>query len=85
MHFAGAPEGYDSSGSRDGRTATPKPGYTPGHVMADRSGTRLTAADVDAIKSNETTRNTTLGAFKGVYQVNGRIDSKRLDKEFKGK
>ena len=85
LHFAGADEGYISTGSRDGRTSTPKPGYTSEHIMADRSGTRLRAVDEDNILKNETTTHRSLSEFKGVFRVEGRLDAKRIDRNLSGK
>lgn len=85
LHFAGAPEGYRDVGSRDGRTSSPMEGYSSDHIMADRNGTRITARDEDAMLSNDTTSRHRLSDFKGVFRVEGRLDAKRLDKQFSGK
>lgn len=81
LHLAGAEEGYVESGSRGGRTSTPKPGYTSDHIMAERSGSRLSGGDVDNIIKNDTTIKTNLSGFQGVFRVEGRLESKRLDRE----
>lgn len=85
LHFAGAPEGYADSGSREGRTSTYRPGYSQKHIMADRSGNSLRAMDEDAIKGNSTTFRHQLGSFQGVFRVSGRIESKQLEKKLGGK
>jgi RHS repeat-associated protein len=85
LHFAGAPDGYESNGSRENRTATYKDGYTDDHLMANRSGTRLRASDEDGITRNDTTQKLKLSDFKGVFRVEGRLDAKRLDRQFSGK
>ncbi|MGR4876188.1 RHS repeat-associated core domain-containing protein [Pseudoxanthomonas sp. LARHCG66] len=81
LHLAGAQEGYEDEGWRGGRTSAPKPGYTNDHIMADRSGTRLSGGDVDNIIRNDTTIKTNLSEFRGVFRVESRLDSKKLDKE----
>lgn len=84
LHFAGAPEGYNSIGSREERSSTLKPGYTDEHIMANRNGSRLKSSDTDAMKNNETTYKFNLSSFKGVFRVQGRIDSKKLEKRMSG-
>lgn len=82
MHFAGAPDGYrEVGGSRENRRNEYLSGYSSNHIMADRSGNTLTARDVAGIENNESTRQMRLSDFQGVFRVEGRIDSKRLDKE----
>lgn len=82
FHFAGAPDGYrDVGGNFENRESEYLKGYTQNHIMADRRGGWLRAADTDGISANESTRKLELGSFKGVFRVNGRIDSNRLDKE----
>lgn len=46
--------------------------------MAERSGSRLTGSDVENIIRNDTTIKTNLSDFQ---VVEGRLDSKRLDRE----
>jgi RHS repeat-associated protein len=85
LHFAGAKDGYTSTGSRENRRSTPKPGYDQRHIMADRSGSRLRAVDEDRILKDDTTLHRRLGDFKGVFRVEGRLDAKRLDRELRAK
>lgn len=82
FHFAGAPDGYrDVGGTFGNRTAAYLNGYDQGNIMADRRGNSLTARDIDGISNNESTQKLRLGNFQGVFRVDGRIDSKRLDRE----
>nr|WP_228756503.1 RHS repeat-associated core domain-containing protein [Stenotrophomonas maltophilia] len=85
IHFAGARDGYASNGSREGRTGSYLPGYSQQHIMADRRGTSLRAMDEDAIRGNDSTSRVQLGSFQGVFRVDGRLDSMRLEKNLKGK
>jgi len=64
------------------RAATYKDGYTDDHVMANRSGTRLRASDENGITRNDTTQKLKLSDFKGVFRAEGRLDAKRLDRQF---
>ncbi|WP_369941440.1 RHS repeat-associated core domain-containing protein [Xanthomonas medicagonis] len=82
FHFAGAPDGYrDVGGILDDRSAEYLDGYGRDNIMADRRGSSLTARDTDRISANESTQKLRLSSFQGVFQVEGRNDSKRLDRE----
>jgi hypothetical protein len=60
-------------------------GYSQGHIMEDRRGTRLRARDEDSIRSNDSATKVKLSSFRGVFRVDGRIDSMRLEKSARGK
>lgn len=85
LHFAGAREGYRDSGVRDARSSSYLPGYSSDHIMADRRGNTLRAKDEDAMRSNSTTYRHNLSSFQGAFRVDGRIDSRSLDKRLEGK
>lgn len=82
FHFAGAPDGYREVGGTFGNRVTAYlSGFDQGNIMADRRGNSLTALDIDGISKNKSTQKLRLGDFQGVFRVDGRIDSKRLDRE----
>ena len=56
-------------------------GYNQGNIMAGRCGNSLTARDNDGASKNSSTQKLNLSGFQGVFRVDGRIDSKRLDRE----
>jgi len=49
--------------------------------MAGRHGNSLTARDIDGISKNNSTQKLNLSGFQGVFRVDGRSDSKHLDRE----
>lgn len=59
-------------------------GYSQGRIMEDRRGTRLRARDEDSIRSNDSATKVKLSSFRGVFRVDGRIDSMRLEKSARG-
>ncbi|AUZ56290.1 hypothetical protein B1L07_15755 [Stenotrophomonas acidaminiphila] len=82
FHFAGAPDGYrDVGGTFGNRKSAYLDGYNQGNIMADRRGNSLTARDIDGITKNNSTQKLSLSGFQGIFRVDGRIDSKRLDRE----
>jgi hypothetical protein len=59
-------------------------GYSQGHIMEDRRGTRPRARDEDSIRSNDSAAKVKLSSFRGVFRVDERIDSMRLEKSARG-
>lgn len=59
-------------------------GCTQSDIMADRRGTTLRARDEDFIRSNDSATKVKLSSFRGVFRVDGRIESMRLEKSARG-
>lgn len=82
FHFADAPDGCrDVGGAFGNRNSACLDGYNRGNIMAGRHGNSLTARDIDGISKNNSTQKLNLSGFQGVFRVDGRSDSKHLDRE----
>ena len=87
LHAAGVSvEGYIDSGRFENRKFEGfRNGYGPEHIMAHPGGNQVKSNEASQVLGNNTTRTMSSQQFQGVFRVDGRISSKRLAEDLKGK